>query len=416
MLKLSVIIILVVVQRASCEELYEYMTRRNELSHHSRCSMSHTETMVNIYLQSLRQREQEISEIYLTRPLENHLTEIPTRSELFKTLLDMPKSGQLHLHEYEALNRRLLLEIIANSTEWDFLYICDKESNLACRTSKCDCNQNHLKFITKNPVPPGWTKITNLTIDQVVKKTTLAGRLVDEEIEAHDTSKRWSLAIEQGLFDAYNDILRHNLTRFKYLKAILDSEKHSLVELRRELHSRLFYFDQAGNEIPISLHEEMNTLREFKRQYVSENPRFVDFVFIIYESRFKSRQDIERILKETSQLAEIYPDLIKGFDLVGEEDKGHTLLYYIDSLLKYKLDYVFHSGETRRDENARLIDSSTSWENVYDVLSLPNVKRIGHGLGFFKRPDLYNQLISQNIAIEVCLSSNKILGLNFLIK
>ena len=29
-----------------------------------------------------------------------------------------------------------------------------------------------------------------------------------------------------------------------------------------------------------------------------------------------------------------YPDLIRGYDLVGEEDQGHTLLFHSQSLIQ----------------------------------------------------------------------------------
>ena len=46
-----------------------------------------------------------------------------------------------------------------------------------------------------------------------------------------------------------------------------------------------------------------------------------------------------------------FPGYFVGFDLVGQEDSGHDLLYFLDELLypsqhNMSLKYFFHAGET----------------------------------------------------------------------
>lgn len=48
-----------------------------------------------------------------------------------------------------------------------------------------------------------------------------------------------------------------------------------------------------------------------------------------------------------------FPATLVGYDLVGQEGAGHTLMFFIDQLLKpsqiqppVKLPYFFHAGET----------------------------------------------------------------------
>ncbi len=71
----------------------------------------------------------------------------------------------------------------------------------------------------------------------------------------------------------------------------------------------------------------------------------------------------------------------KGFDLVGDENVLHPLIYYLDPLLRFKkrqaeegvdIPFILHAGET-------LGDGDTSDSNVYDAILL-GTKRIGHGL------------------------------------
>ena len=57
-------------------------------------------------------------------------------------------------------------------------------------------------------------------------------------------------------------------------------------------------------------------------------------------------------------------------------------------------------------------DETSALNNIYDAIIFKS-HRIGHGLGIFKHPNLYQFLKKRNIAIEVCPASNQILGNNF---
>jgi adenosine deaminase CECR1 len=75
-----------------------------------------------------------------------------------------------------------------------------------------------------------------------------------------------------------------------------------------------------------------------------------------------------------------FPDLIAGFDLVGDENELKPLIYYAEPLLWFKdrqkeegvdIPYILHAGET-------LGDGTEADMNVYDAILL-GTKRIGHG-------------------------------------
>lgn len=70
----------------------------------------------------------------------------------------------------------------------------------------------------------------------------------------------------------------------------------------------------------------------------------------------------------------------KGFDLVGNENTGHPLIYYLEPLIRFRkrvdelgldLPFIFHAGET-------LGDGTEADSNLYDAILL-GTKRIGHG-------------------------------------
>lgn len=103
-----------------------------------------------------------------------------------------------------------------------------------------------------------------------------------------------------------------------------------------------------------------------------------------------------------------YPNLLVGFDLVGEEDAGHTTEYFLNEFLKkdslekvYKLSlpFYFHDGESTLPSDL----------NLYDAILL-NTKRIGHGVNLFRFPTLEKITRDDEICLEVCPLSNQILG------
>ncbi len=117
-----------------------------------------------------------------------------------------------------------------------------------------------------------------------------------------------------------------------------------------------------------------------------------------------------------------YPNFIRGFDLVGEEDAGHTLLYHSDSLIEaYNFSYNsnksfrfdFHAGETNWPNDVQPTqngDNAATASNIYDAIVFKS-HRIGHGLAYAKHPALLPYLKERDIAIEICPASNQILGM-----
>ncbi len=102
------------------------------------------------------------------------------------------------------------------------------------------------------------------------------------------------------------------------------------------------------------------------------------------------------------------PRRYKGFDLVEEEDRTNTNLFFINELLEARrkarscnltLPLYLHSGESNWTEN----------ENALDAILL-GARPIGHGLTLIKHPLLMRIVKERGIAIEVCPISNQVLG------
>ncbi|CAF1612843.1 unnamed protein product [Rotaria sp. Silwood1] len=404
---------------------YAYMLAREQIKQHDRAvqaqnNLNSKEKIVNLYLELLQVKEYVNTKTYFypSRPIETAIENI-TKSSFYQFLQLLPKGGNLHIHEFQILDRKLFLESIKNSPEYDLLYICDQND--------CIKNKYYLSYY-KNNVPNGWTKVkdSNWTISDIIKKTTLIGILNDLKtpIYSTDTEARWNLADQYGVFNFYGDLIRHNVTRFNYMKLVLDhalEENIQLLEFRRGFFGNLFYFDENGLRISINATEELDLLLKFKKDYISKNPKFIDFIFLIYSSRQSSKEQIKIHINNLINLQHLYPDFIRGYDMVGEEDKGHTILFHSDSLINAfnyskttngSFDLVFHAGETNWPENhlpSNYGDGVSTFENIYDALVL-RTRRIGHGLSLAKRPDMYEYIRQRQIAIEVCPASNQLLG------
>ena len=139
----------------------------------------------------------------------------------------------------------------------------------------------------------------------------------------------------------------------------------------------------------------------------TRDPDF-DVKFIAAAGRSASRDRIAQMLANTLDLRAKEPELIVGFDLVEEEDRTNTNLYYAEQLLAAQreaarrgldLPLYLHSGETNWAEN----------ENLYDAVLL-GAARIGHGLALIKHPRLMQIVKERGIAVEVCPISNQLLG------
>jgi adenosine deaminase CECR1 len=137
------------------------------------------------------------------------------------------------------------------------------------------------------------------------------------------------------------------------------------------------------------------------------DPAF-DVRFIPASGRSVRRDQAARFLDNVVEQRLARPDRVKGFDLVQEEDRGNTNLFYLDEILNAQVEArrrgtelpaFLHSGESNWAEN----------ENLYDAVLL-GTRRIGHALALIRHPLLLREVKARDIAIEVCPISNQLLG------
>lgn len=156
----------------------------------------------------------------------------------------------------------------------------------------------------------------------------------------------------------------------------------------------------------------VSEVEAFQARMASESRCFSGLKVIYCTPRSMSRENVKAALAECLDFKRHWPQWIAGFDLVGEEARGHPLKDFVPEFLEFKemcrvdgvdIPFLFHCGET--------LDFGTDTdENLVDALLL-NSKRIGHGFALSKHPLIMQRMREQGVCVELCPISNEILGL-----
>ncbi|EGD84897.1 hypothetical protein H112_08614 [Trichophyton rubrum D6] len=126
--------------------------------------------------------------------------------------------------------------------------------------------------------------------------------------------------------------------------------------------------------------------------------------------RSHPNRDIVESMKECILTKLQFPELICGFDLVGREDDGRSLVDMIPVLFWFKkqcavegveIPFMFHAGEC-------LGDGDETDSNLYDAILL-GTRRIGHAFSLYKHPLLIDLVKEKKIMVECCPISNEVL-------
>ncbi|KAF3388792.1 Adenosine deaminase CECR1-A [Penicillium rolfsii] len=132
--------------------------------------------------------------------------------------------------------------------------------------------------------------------------------------------------------------------------------------------------------------------------------------------RFGNKEIVDT-MKKCIETKHAFPDLICGFDLVGQEDLGRPLKDLVPVLFWFRkrcaeegvdIPFFFHAGEC-------LGDGDETDHNLFDAILL-GTRRIGHGFSLYKHPLLIDLVKEKKIMVECCPISNEILRLASSIK
>jgi adenosine deaminase CECR1 len=366
------------------EDVDDYMKARKGLIQAERTmrfdagiTLAPEEEEANLKLIALKKREIERTQAYFPPAhsfLKSKTRRLIDQSPILEIMKRLPKGGILHGHGFAMGDFEWLVKQASYSPNC-YIYQGKKEPP----------RQGAMTVSAESP-GDGWRLVRDL------REAANDVREFDKELYQSITLGEEDL----GLPDIWNEfrkcfarmggMLRDEIRSGFYRKMLRDmiAENVQYVETRGGL---------GGQEIIEEIHRDHP---EFKVKYIFSSLRSA------------SRESVAKSLAQALDERAANPGLMVGFDLVDEEDRYQTNLYFINELLEARheaerrgitLPFYLHSGESNWTEN----------ENVLDAILLDS-RRIGHGLALFKHPMLMRIVKERGMAIEVCPISNQVLG------
>ncbi|XP_052798660.1 adenosine deaminase AGSA-like [Mya arenaria] len=265
------------------------------------------------------------------------------KSDIFKLIQKMPKGGALHLHDVSITDVNWL---VGNVTYRDHCYMCN------------DVNANDsivFHFFQNPPSNPGcpWklvndvrAKSNNVTaFDQMLLESmVMTPELADADINVIWKAFTGALTRADGLISyrsVFRDYFYEALTEFQ-------ADNVQYIELRA-----VFPGVYELNGTIIAPHDVMQIYKDTIKEFKHDNHDFTGAKIIQTNSRVYNNSYILDDIKTSVEMLAAFPEHFAGYDLVGQEDPGRTLLSYLDELLypstldpPVNLPYFFHAGET----------------------------------------------------------------------
>jgi len=388
-------------------EFLNYLTDRHELMQQDSqlyfdhdMALSSQEVLLNEQLQSVQtQMLSEYKEQHFFPPARNFYQSKKhiEASVLFQFIKQMPKGGILHLHAGAIGDADWIIEKARSLPEM-YIYWDDKSNQNIIKGSLC--------AFRKSDIPEGYRQVSQLLSEDPTAYDEIRSLLVFEEEMDMDSVDIWQEF--QSVFGRINDFVHYQPVYEDYIVHGLqifidDNIQH--VELRGPFLDIAYDLDHPRGTMGIETFA--NSLENIRKRIQNIDPGF-SLKFIHCSLRFNDRPTIWNEMQTVYKHRLLYPEMLKGFDLVAEEDAGHSTLFHayeflrLDSLEKshgVTLPLYLHDGES----------NWASVSNLYDAVLL-DTKRIGHGYNLFRFPSLVDRVRQKDICMEVNPLSNQILG------
>jgi adenosine deaminase CECR1 len=315
------------------------------------------------------------------------------KTRLYQTLREMPKGGVLHIHTSSTAPASW---IVNTGIREPNCFVCWPSDH-------GEAIRGQIGFFRPDKIPPGYQSVAKL-LDREPDFPNKLLRLItinsdDETLTDLEIWTKFNQVFQRtGGLEAYQPLFeRYYTAAFETLVA----DHVTYVELRAGFGS---LYDLNGKSW--DYRERAQLMWNVKSRLRDKHPDF-DLKLIYSGHRWVSVQKIWPQLEQAVELRKAWEkqNFVVGFDLVGEEDSGHSTEFFLSDWIKLKA-YL-------RDQEATLPlyfhDGESDWprdENLYDAYLLGS-KRIGHGFNLFRFPDLEKRLIDDGVAVEVCPISNQ---------
>jgi adenosine deaminase CECR1 len=318
------------------------------------------------------------------------------QTKLYHLLRKMPKGGLLHLHPSASGDLHWVVDRAL--TEPDCYVFWDENSS--------EHIKGELKFFRQGGEPAGFRSVTKLNQQVTSFADSLYDLLTFDQDMSKDSVDIWGAFeghfTQLGGFFYYQPIFRDYLTAV-FDTLIADGVQH--VELRAGISSqRLYDLDH-----PVGYYTADTMVQYYQDALQRARQTDPDFTLKLIKTnlRFRSLETIQQDVVQAFRLRQRYPDFIKAYDLVAEEDEGNSTLHFLDAWLMF--DSLRQTYGV--DVPLCLHDGESDWDldNLYDAVTLRSV-RVGHGFNLYRYPAVQQAVKEQNICMEINPLSNQILG------
>lgn len=304
-------------------------------------------------------------------------------SRIYRSLQRMPKGGLLHIHDGAVGDAEWIVDRALSEPDC-FIYWGPASDTRV---------HGELAFFPGQQAPPGWIRLNKLARarphlrGELLKLYTLGA----EDDECADIWKEFEAIFQRiDRFICYRPVF---VAYYRHTLLSMARDGLQFVELRTAVDPILA---EDGQSIL-----DQSVLDLYRIALSDVHDRYPEFNLriIVCTWRGATLGEAAEQMARARIFTETAPDLVNGFDVIGEEDAGNSNAFYAPVLTSEpRLPLFLHGGES-----LSLADT-----NVREALEL-GARRISHGINLGLFPGLEYQLRRANVTMEVCPISNQAL-------
>ena len=307
------------------------------------------------------------------------------QSEIYDVFRRMPKGRLMHAHIEATFDLRYVLSLALSCPD---TYVFTNPGTSEFRYLQVA----HKAWFEGATIPAGWENLQQavaarpLLKEDIFEACTASVEMIDEHI--------WPKF--EAIFDRYKALNNYKPFFIKlYTKVLCEMAEEGLLGVDFRYISQTI-FDEDGHRL--SGDEYVDLVKDINAAVARKYPWFkVRLIYSYYKG--VPAETVPERLEYARHLCQNYPDVVIGYDMVGDEACGKDLDYYAAVLRDADVPVIMHAGES--------VDPANN--NIALALKL-GIRRIGHGLNLFQHPELEPKVKEQGVMLEVCPLSNQLLG------